>query len=55
MYLIGADFNIYKKWGAEIYYSKSLKNFFRFDKSDEIKPRHKNKLIMLQISLNYKL
>lgn len=54
-FLIGAEFNIYKKWGIEFNYFRSFYDFFKFDKSYEVTPKYKNKLQISQINLKYRL
>ncbi len=53
--LAGIEFMFSKKISMEINYTRGLNQFYNFDKSEEIKPKYRNQLIMMQYTLNYKL
>jgi hypothetical protein len=53
--LAGAEFMFSKKMSMEFNYIRGLNHFFKFDKFEEITPKYRNQLMMLQLTLNYKL
>jgi len=53
--LAGAEFMFSKKISAEFNYIRGLNHFYKFDKSEEIIPKYRNQLMILQLTFNYKL